>query len=114
MFHIRPFDTNSRAIFQNAVEHAMAQGSIELRTAGHIAVEERERGGRYAYWMRYNQARKPIKEYIGAQGSDEHQFALAQLDGLKQTAATAKALRSPGTAPLTLHCQKKPQAFSRC
>jgi hypothetical protein len=66
MFYIRPFDTNSRAIFQNVVESAQAQGSIDLRTAGHIAIEERERGGRYGYWMRYNQAKKLTKEFVSS------------------------------------------------
>jgi len=80
MFNLRQFGISERSIFQHAVELALAQPHIDLRPAGHIALENRARGGRYAYWMRYNHAKKLSKKYLGVEGSEAHLEAVAMLD----------------------------------
>jgi hypothetical protein len=85
------------AIFAEALEMANTQLQIELRPPGHIAIEERERGGRYAIWVR-TEGKKLSREYLGTVESPEHQEAEAQLVELKRFRDQAKDLRKLGFA----------------
>lgn len=52
-FTLKLFDQNDKASFAQAVEIALAQSQIELRTPGTL-VQEPRRGGRpFLYWHRY-------------------------------------------------------------
>jgi len=82
-------------MFAEAIEMASAQAMIGLDTPGHMAIETRDRGGRYAIWSRLS-AGKPVRVYIGAEGSEEHEKALAQLAELKRLQEQAKTLRKLG------------------
>lgn len=79
----------------NATEMARGQTAIPLLPPGHIAVEARERGGRYAYWLRYAEG-KLVRSYLGAEDSEAHRTATAERAQLKQYQAAAKDLRKLG------------------
>lgn len=79
----------------NAVEMAHVQAAIELLPPGHIAVETRERGGRYAYWLRYADG-KLVRSYLGIEDGEAHRAAVAELAQMKQYQAAAKDLRKLG------------------
>jgi len=84
------------ALFAEAVEWATSQSRIDMQPPGHIAVEPRDRGGRYAYWVRYGPASKLQRQYLGAAGSEKHLETVAALDGLKRIKEQAKNLRKLG------------------
>jgi hypothetical protein len=84
------------AVFANAVEHALAQSQVDLQRPGHIALDSRDRGGRYAVWVRYGVDGKPRRTYIGAEGSEPYLAALAALAELKRQQGEAKDLRKLG------------------
>ena len=83
-------------VFAEAVELAMAQPRIDLRPPGHIVLDPRDRGGRYAVWVRYAADGKPNRTYVGAEGSEQHLAAMAALDELKRLKERAKTLRKLG------------------
>lgn len=83
------------AVFAEAVEHACSQSAIDLLPPGHIALEEKDRGGKYAYWVRFH-AGKTNRRYLGAEGSDGHMEAVAGLEELKRIQEQAKNLRKLG------------------
>lgn len=84
------------AIFAEAVEWAMSQTRVDMQPPGHIALDHRERGTRYAVWIRYGMDGKQIREYVGVEGSEKHQVAVASLDELKRVKEQAKNLRKLG------------------
>ena len=84
------------AIFAEAVEWATSQQSIATPPPGHIAVEPRTRGGRYAYWVRYDPSGKLKREYLGPEGSEAHLEGVARLEGQKRIKEQAKHLRQLG------------------
>ena len=79
----------------NAVETARSQSHIDLVPPGHIALEPKARGGRYAYWCRFV-AGKLERQYLGPEGEENHQAAAAELEQLKLHQAAAKSLRKLG------------------
>lgn len=83
------------AVFAEAVEHACSQTAIDLLPPGHIALEDKDRGGKYAYWVRFH-AGKTSRQYLGAEGSDKHLDAMAALEELKRLQEQAKTLRKLG------------------
>ena len=87
------------SVYADALEMAYAQDAIDLRPPGHISLEPRERGGRYAYWSRYVDG-KIVRDYLGPEGGGQHQAALAQIADLKRYQGTAKNLRRLGFASL--------------
>ena len=88
------------AIFAEAVEWATSQLRIDTQPPGHIAVEPRDRGGRYAYWIRYDAAGKQGREYLGPEGGERHLEAMAALDELKRIREHARNLRKLGFEPV--------------
>src|SRR3990172_11419819 len=84
------------AVFAEAVELAIAQPRVDLQPPGHIALDPRDRGGRYAVWIRYAADGKPKRDYVGAEGSEQYLAALAALEELKQLKGQAKNLRKLG------------------
>lgn len=88
------------AMLAEAVDWATSQSQVDLQPPGHIAVEPRDRGGRYAYWVRYDASGKSKRDYVGAEDSDKHLEAIATLDGLKRIKEQAKGLRALGFEPV--------------
>ena len=84
------------AVFTEAVERAMTQPRVDLQPPGHIALDPRDRGGRYAVWIRYGADGKPKRDYVGAEGSDQYLAAMAALEELKRLKGQAKSLRKLG------------------
>jgi hypothetical protein len=84
------------ALFAEAVEWAISQTQIETQPPGHIAIDPRERGGRYAVWIRYGANRKQIKDYLGPEGCEKHLAAMAALEGYKRIKEQARNLRKLG------------------
>jgi hypothetical protein len=67
--------------------------------AGTIALEERERGTRYAKWRRVGADGKPLPPlYLGVAGGPVHEEALAVLADLQRIEGDAKTLRRLGYA----------------
>lgn len=79
----------------NAIEMARGRTAINRLPPGHITVESRERGGRYAYWLRYADG-KLVRSYIGVEESEAHRAAIAELAQLKQYQVAARDLRKLG------------------
>jgi hypothetical protein len=98
-FSLRKHSMPIMAIFAEAVEHAGAQSAIDLLPPGHIAVEEKERGSRYAYWVRFC-AGKASRQYLGVAGGEEHLNAEARRGDLKDIQEQAKNLRKLGFEPV--------------
>lgn len=88
------------AVFADAVELAMSQPRVDLRPPGHIALDPRERGGRYAVWIRYAADGRPERSYVGADGSEQYLAAMAALEELKRLKGQAKNLRKLGFEPV--------------
>ena len=84
------------AMFAEAVEWATSQTQIETQPPGHIAIDPRERGGRYAVWIRYGANGKQIKDYLGPEGCEKHLAAMAALEGYKRIKEQARNLRKLG------------------
>lgn len=98
-FSVKPFDSIAKGAFSAAVEAARSQGVVDPLPPGMIALEERERGSRYAKWRRVDANSKPsAPEYLGPEGGTEHQKALARLADLEHIADRAKQLRKLGYA----------------
>ena len=94
-FSLDRYPLPTHNLLVNAVELARGQASISLTPPGHIALEPKERGGRYAYWCRFI-AGKLTRRYLGPEDSEAHQAAAAELEQLKQYQAAAKSLRKLG------------------
>lgn len=94
-FSLRKHPMPLMAMFAEAVEHACSQPVIDLLPPGHIAVEEKDRGGKYAYWARFHAGRIG-RQYLGAEGGNEHLQAVASREELKRTQEQAKNLRKLG------------------
>ena len=94
-FSLEKYPLPTHNLYVNAVEMARGQTSISLTPPGHIALESKERGGRYAYWCRYTDG-KLTREYVGIEDSEAHHAATAQLEQLKQNQTAAKSLRKLG------------------
>ena len=84
------------AVFAEAVELAIAQPRVDLQPPGHIALDPRDRGGRYAVWIRYAADGKPKRDYVGAEGSEQYLATMAALEELKRLKGQAKNLRKLG------------------
>ena len=83
----------------DAFERANAQAGIDLRPTGYISVEPRDRGGRYAFWRRYDaQKRRSVAQYLGLENSEAHLAAQAQFDEVQAMHRLAKTLRAMGYA----------------
>ena len=83
-------------VFAEAVERAVAQSRVDLQPPGHIALDPRDRGGRYAVWIRYAVDGKQKRDYVGAEGSEQYLAATAALEELKRLQGQAKNLRKLG------------------
>lgn len=97
-FTLQKHDLPVMALFANAVELATGQAKIDLLSPGHLALDTRNRGGRYGVWVRYGADGKPKRSYVGAEGSEQYLAALASLEELKRLQSQAKKLRLLGFA----------------
>lgn len=97
-FTLQKHDMPVMALFANAVELATGQAQIDLLSPGHLALDSRNRGGRYGVWVRYGVDGKPKRSYVGAEGSEQYLAALASLEELKRLQSQAKKLRLLGFA----------------
>lgn len=96
-FTLSKYQLSVVTVLADALEAARTQNVIELRPPGHIGVETRDRGGRYAYWSRFVEG-KLARDYLGPENGDKHTAALAELEQLKRFQAMAKNLRGLGFA----------------
>jgi len=97
-FTLRLFDQNDQASFAQAVEIALAQHSVELRTPGALVEEIRRGSRRFVYWHRYTPDGKLEKQYVGPSGGAEHEMATHQLQDLLLLRDSSKKLRKLGFA----------------
>src|SRR5262245_27511347 len=97
-FTLKLFDQNDQASFAQAVEIALAQSHVELRTPGTL-VQEPRRGGRpFLYWHRYTPDGKLEKQYVGPLGGEGETTATQQMQELILLRDTSKKLRKLGFA----------------
>jgi len=97
-FTLKRFDHNDQASFAQAVEIALVQSQVELRTPGTL-VQETRRGGRpFLYWHRYTPDGKLEKQYVGPVSGEEEKRATQHLQELLLLRETSKKLRKLGFA----------------
>jgi hypothetical protein len=97
-FTLKLFDQNDQASFAQAVEIALSQSHVELRTPGTL-VQEPRRGGRpFIYWHRYTPDGKLEKQYVGPLGGEGEAAARQQIQELLLLRETSKKLRKLGFA----------------
>lgn len=89
-------DQNDRASFAQAMELAVAQQEVELRTPGSIVQEPRRGGKPFLYWHRYNASGTLEKSYVGPAGSLQEEKGRAALYDLLLIREASKKLRKLG------------------
>lgn len=93
----RPFDQMTVDQFAAAVELALSQVVVDPLPPGHIALEEKDRGGQYARWRRQGANGKPLPPlYLGTTDSEAYQHALARKEDLERIERSARNLRKLG------------------
>jgi hypothetical protein len=97
-FTLKLFDQNDQASFAQAVEIALAQSHIELRTPGTLVQELRRSGSPFLYWHRYTPDGKLEKQYVGPPGGEGEAAATQQIQELLLLRETSKKLRKLGFA----------------
>jgi len=95
-FTLRLFDQNDKASFAQAVEVALSQNHVDLRTPGALVEEVRRGSNLFVYWHRYTPDGKLEKQYVGPSGGTEHETATHQLQEMLLLRDTAKKLRKLG------------------
>lgn len=97
-FTLKLFDHNDQTSFAQAVEIALSQSRVELRTPGTL-VQEPRRGGRvFIYWHRYTPDGTLEKQYVGPLGGEGEAAATQQVQELLLLRDTSKKLRKLGFA----------------
>jgi hypothetical protein len=97
-FTLRWFDHNDQASFAQAVEIALAQSQVDLRTPGTLVQESRRNGKPFVYWHRYTPDGKLEKHYVGSLGGTEEVVATQLRQELQLLRETSKKLRKLGFA----------------
>ncbi len=97
-FSLKWFDHNDHASLAQAVEIALAQDHVELRTPGTLVQEPRRNSKPFVYWHRYAPDGKLAKHYVGPLGSAEEVTATQQLQELLLLRETSQKLRKLGFA----------------
>lgn len=96
---VKPFDRMTVDQFAAAIELALSVEKIDPLPPGHIAFEEKARGGLYARWRRQGADGKPLSpQYLGTPDSEAYRRALAQKEELERIERSAKNLRKLGLA----------------
>lgn len=97
-FTLKLFDHNDQTSFAQAVEIALTQSRVALRTPGALVQEPRRGGKPFIYWHRYTSDGKLEKQYIGPLGGSEEEKAIQQVQELLLLRDTSKKLRKLGFA----------------
>ncbi|MGH7966874.1 MAG: hypothetical protein ACRERD_34465 [Candidatus Binatia bacterium] len=87
-FTLKLFDQNDKASFAQAVEVALSQSRIELRTPGALVQELRCGEKPFVYWHRYTPDGSLEKQYVGPLGGAEDEVARQQQGKKKQSRQT--------------------------